>query len=137
MTYVEEKIVSTWGDNSPHALVYQRMLAELKPGAIDYLPLSQLRDLFGRDLSDLLFDQIIFWFSSDAVQLFETWYEYLDDDVDEGSISPTELAYALREGKLTLDSGKVTQDFREHVFPYFRGTDHLEAELNAVRGSNG
>jgi hypothetical protein len=113
------------------------MLAELKPGAVDYLPLSQLRELFGRDLADSLFDRIIFWFSSDAVQLFEAWYEYLDDEVDEGGISPEELAHALRSGKLTLDSGRVVQDFREHLFPYFRGTDHLEAELRSARGSNG
>lgn len=136
MSEIRSKLLFTWGAGSPHACVYERMLCQLKPGATDYLPLSQLRDLLGKEIPDDLFDRVIFWFSTDAAPLLEQWYEYLGDDTEEGGIEPVRVAQALVEGVLRLSTGEVAHDFREHVFPYFRGTDLLTAELIRARSGN-
>jgi hypothetical protein len=131
---IAEKIVDTWGPDSPHLLVFNRMLGELKPDAVDYLPLSQLRDLLGKGISEDLFDRVIFWFSSDVVHLLDPLYEYMEEDSDEGDISLNDVAAALRMGEMQLPSGRIIKDFREHLFVYFRGTDSLECELRRARG---
>lgn len=136
MSRIRQQIAETWGKDSPHVLIFARLLEKLKPNSTQYLPLSQLRDLCGRDIPDSEFDRAIFWFSSDAIKLLEARYEYIEGDVDEGDISPIELANAIRSGGLTLSSGIIVKDFRGHLYPYFCGTSSLESELRLARGSH-